>query len=130
MKPLLAICLAFLVACATDPTLDETEQALTDEEEGGVCSSPEAALADIETTYGAGSKEHAAGLNCWRLYNDLVDICEEDFDDCLDRGGTSCGFQYTQCRILASRYYWACVWYSAYYYRCYSPWSSDHTQDW
>lgn len=140
----LPILLLAFTACVTQPELDATEQAITDDiaadEIGGACTDePAEALDLIEKTFGTGSPEHAGGVNCWREYDNDMRAANSLSNFCV----TLPPMQRPACfQMVADMrhqayvdYFWCLVWRSRWW--CWGwgghtqTWSGgDHTQNW
>lgn len=136
MKLSLAIVLASLAGCVTEPTVDTTEQLAvtkdsTDSDVGAECAAePEQALDIIEATFGVASPEYGGGLSCWRAYDRDIAAADAFARWCwaqppLQR--PNCSQIYADMRMMAARRFFDCIVFRS---RWWCPWRWGHTQTW
>src|SRR5690606_5308376 len=99
---------------AAEPSLDERELALAEDDATPVCmDDPEAAFEEIEQTYGAGSPEATAGLSCLQELAADMSLCDFRYHQCLAESSKDeimfCAGQYQYCRRAAELAYWDCL---------------------
>jgi hypothetical protein len=139
-----ALFLAVLAACATEPSVGSTEQAITDDvhaDEGAECAAePDEALDVIDATFGASSPEAIAAKSCWRLFDEELDRADDFLDWCLAQPPLqrpNCGQIYSDMRMMAYRNYYNCIvrramWWCGWRWGGHTqPWTGGgHTQPW